>query len=112
MMTSTTAPHEISGWMHQALTVVVSDIEPILDKIPAGKDLKVSLTAMPEGAAARARWARSCDRCGTYVPPGGELYAGTEHLAVQGRHVIVPWALCRPCAQLEHPEQFKGDNHG
>lgn len=107
-MTSSAAPHEISGWMHQALTVVVSDIEPILGKVPAGKDLKVSLTRMPADPEGRQRWARSCDRCGTYVPPGGELYAGTEHLAVHGRHVLVPWALCRPCAQLEHPEQFTG----
>ena len=108
MMTSTTAPHETSNWMREALAVVVGDIEPILGKVPENKSLKVSLTRMPESPEDRQRWARSCDRCGVYVAPGGELYAGSEDLLVQGRHVIVPWALCRTCAQLEHPEKFQG----
>lgn len=111
MMTSNTAPHEQSSWLMNALGSMVSVLAPHIDALPAGKMLTISLTQIPEDEDAKQRWARSCDRCGVYVPPGGELFSAREHLLVSGRHVAVPYALCRTCATAEFPEQFEKTNH-
>lgn len=41
---------------------------------------------------------RSCDRCGTYVPPGSLLY-GTKHQVRPA--LLVVGALCPDCADRE-----------
>ena len=99
-----TAPHEPSTWLADR----ISDLTRRLDQgrtraISTGVFLLAELSERPAGRRARQRWDRTCDRCGTYVPAGGDFYmAAFEAQPLHGARLVVAFGLCEQCAALEY----------
>lgn len=99
-----TAPHEPSSW----LAGRIADLTRRLDQgragaISTGVFLVGELSERPAGRRARQRWDRTCDRCATYVPAGGDFYmAALETQPLHGARLVVTFGLCRRCAVLEY----------
>ena len=60
------------------------------------------LSEPAEGASAedQARWERTCDHCGKYIPDDGDFYTGTLTRDVGLLQVIITFGACTECKEL------------
>lgn len=96
MTATTAAPWEPTTWLRTALLKRLALIDDLAPDVPEGTTVVLKLVESRAGE----RSDRTCDRCGTYVPPGGTY--GVESISPPHRwDVLVIVGLCRSCGRRE-----------
>lgn len=52
-------------------------------------------------------WERTCDNCGRYCPPTGDMafYTGHAGREIEGRQVILAYGVCDDCRPANHERE-------
>ena len=94
MTAATRAPWEPSEWMRAAVGRRLTEVDALVP------DLDVQVLTKLKPSTLGEKSDRTCDRCGTYVPPGGAY--GVELVVPPHRpHVGIIVGLCLPCGRRE-----------
>lgn len=95
--TKLTATHERSAWMRGRLAERARHAEPLHQMDPK----QVIITPLGRRGQPGNREDRTCDRCGTYVPPTSGPTAFWVLAERPHPWLVVCGGLCRQCAQHE-----------